>query len=213
MRLYGTLLDQATLVPAFSLSQVKQQFRKVPVLAFRIPTDPLNEIPRAVLVSLGFLDNVLSNESDQAKLDYLRGRQYIILNFVSKDGQWIPDFYPISAESYAGAAYSEISFAQLQAGNPTLHREVIASGMFESAAQVELIAIQKAEVTEMVSTASLGYQNENALHVIGGLKNPDDIQTKPAGAAGYISLNSRGGVFLINSEDNGNPAGYLPARV
>lgn len=208
----GLVLEQSVLQSLYRQSSHRISFSKVPVLVFEIPADPLHSIPIEILKNLGSLDAVVVEGQDRAALEtYLSGRKYIILNYVLKGDSYVPDFYPISEESFLKGNYFEVSQENLAEGNPALFEEVYKDLNAGSVESLNLKAMQKPGIIEMIPTRALGFSDQDILRVKGGLKNPEEIQTKPAGAPAFFSANDRG-IYLINADSNGNPAGHFPTK-
>lgn len=171
-----------------------------PTAVFIIASTGLSTLPEVMQTRLGQLDKVKypTEYLDQ----HLVPGNYIVIQKAGNDFE----FYPASAQTIESThRFTEASF--LESANPALYSylvDILGPNAFSSGL---VRSVLKADSVDMISLQDLGISVEAEVRVDG----PYGIQERLTGRNAYLAFNSRRNMYyLIQSDSNGFPIGYIP---
>jgi len=172
-----------------------------PVLGYRVTSDRFEDIPEAIRLKLGAVDQTTYTT------EYLRKVGIIILQMSGDQ----PDFYPIEKPTF-DANYKSVEVADVSTKNAKLMQRLEGvEGMRELVASADpnLTGALKTAPVAMIRMSELGYEINDEVTIDapwGG------TQTKPVGQDAYLVFDTGyQQYYMVNTDASGNPIAYVPA--
>lgn len=174
-----------------------------PILGWSIKTDQFDDIPKAIRMLLG--------DVDQTKYT----QEYLAENIGSivalqMNGE-APDFY-IIGKSVFDAKYEVVDVENVISKNRKLvSRLDNVPEVLELLEQRDssLVGALKSVPVEMITFSDIGYETVDQVII----QSPWGEQTKPANQEGFLVFDSsENQYYMVNQGEDGNPIGYIPAR-
>ena len=174
-----------------------------PILGWSIKTDQFDDIPEAIRMHLGDVDQTKYTQ------EYLAENVGSIVA-LQMNGE-APDFY-IIGKSVFDAKYEVVDVENVISKNAKLvgHLDNVPE-VIELLEQrdASLVGALKSVPVEMITFSDIGYETVDQVII----QSPWGEQTKPANQEGFLVFDSsENQYYMVNQGEDGNPIGYIPAR-
>lgn len=176
--------------------------KEKPIVGWRLNSDRLEDIPKAIRERLGDAD-----DTNYSQAYLVENRGTIIA--LQMDGE-TPDFYIIKKAAYE-TQYEEVDLVEALSEHAALaawvkmHPQLAAEF---SAGSRAIVGARKTGVVDMMKVSDLGFEIQKPLVI----QSPWGEQSKPAGQEGYLALDAASGkYYLVNQSNSGHPLSYVPA--
>ncbi|MGY3804732.1 hypothetical protein ACWNT8_11750 [Pigmentibacter ruber] len=191
------IIDQ---ISQFNNYSYHQFIKNMPIYAYKITNNDINNIPEIILKNLGRIDNTTYST------DYFKKNIGSVIALQLRDNEF--DFYIIDKEKF-NELYIQISIHDVMEKNKKLTNGLINSkiGYFFSDNNSNLVGILKIEPVNMIKMSEVGFNIKEEITI----ESPWNEQTKPAGMDAYLVYESdKKSYYMVNTEESGLPIGYMP---